>query len=205
MRLAILAAALLTSTAAFAADAPPPYTPPTTDISKAPSGHYVVEKDHASITFKVMHMGYAYYTMRFNDFDASIDLDRLKPEKSKVNVTIRPASLDSNNPKLTEHVSAKEFFDIAQYPTITFASTSIEKTDASHGKVHGNLTMHGVTKPIVLDATFNGGGPHMMYKKYDLGFSATTTVKRSEFGMGYGVPMVGDDILVSIETEFLQE
>ena len=193
--------ALMLSTAAIAHAMEAPAM--NSDITQAPAGQYELEKSHASIVFKVMHMGLANYTMRFNDFDATIDLDAKAPEKSKLNVTIKPASLDSNDQKLTAHTSNKDFFEVAKYPTITFTSTKIEKTSDTKGKIHGDLTMHGVTKPIVLDATFNNGMQHPHFKKYALGFSATTTIKRSEFGMGYGVPMVGDDVSVAIETEFL--
>lgn len=194
----------LLATGAFAADMPAP-PPVSRDLAVAPAGQYELEKSHASITFKVRHMGFADYTMRFNDFDATLDLNPASPEKSKLDATIKPASLDSNNPKLTEHTSNKDFFDVAKYPTITFKSTAIEKTGANTGKVTGDLTMHGVTKPVTLDVTFNNGGQHMMFKKYDLGFSATTTIKRSEFGMGYGIPMVGDEVHAAIEVEMLQK
>lgn len=204
MRTTLLRATALAllATTALAADAPPPAS---NDISKAPAGVYALEKSHASITFKVMHMGFAAYTMRFNDFDASVTLDPAAPEKSSVKATIKPASLDSNNAKLTEHTATADFFNVAKYPTITFASTSIEKTGANTGKIHGDLTMLGVTKPVVLDATFNGGGEHPMMKKYDIGFSATTTIKRSDFGMNWGIPMVGDDVHAAIEVEFLKQ
>ncbi len=193
---ALIPALLLSSTAMAQAV--------TTDIAKAPAGTYELEKGHASITFKAMHLGYAHYAMRFNDFDATLNLDPTAPEKSTLNVTIIPASLDSHNQQLTQHTSGKDFFDIEKYPTITFTSTRIEKTSANTGKITGDLTMHGVTKPIVLDATFNGGGQHPMMKKYDIGFSATTSVKRSDFGMGYGIDMVSDVIPVEIEAEFVQ-
>lgn len=196
----LLAATLLTS-AALAADAPAF----SSDISKAPAGQYALEKTHASITFKAMHMGLANYTMRFNTFDANITLDPAKPEASKLSVTIDPSSLDSNNAKMTAHTNNADFFDVAKHQSITFTSTKIEKTGANTGKVHGDLTLLGVTKPIVLDATFNNGGAHPFFKKYALGFSATTTIKRSDFGMGYGIPMVADDIPVAIETEFVQK
>ncbi len=204
MRRLLLASTTLAllATSAFAADAPTLDT--TTDISKAPAGHYELEKNHASITFKVLHLGYAFYTMRFNDFDASIDLDPKKLEASKLAVTVKPSSLDANNAKLTEHVGTAEFLDFAKYPTITFASTSIERTGANTGKITGNMTIHGVTKPVMLDATFNGGGLHPFFKQYDLGFSATTTIKRSDFGVSEGIPMVGDNVYVLIETEFLK-
>jgi polyisoprenoid-binding protein YceI len=205
MRRILLTTTTLALMAGTAAAADAPKSDYSTDISKAPAGVYALEKNHASITFKVMHMGFAAYTMRFNDFDAKLNLDPKKPEASAVNVTINPASLDSNNPKLTEHVSTPDFLDVAKYPTITFASTGIEKTGPNTGKITGNLTLLGVTKPIVLDATFNGGGTHPMMKKHDIGFSATTAFKRSDFGVSGYIPMVGDEVTATIEAEFLKQ
>jgi len=192
---------VLLATAAFAADTPGPLTTP---LAQAPAGAYALEKSHASITFKVMHMGLAAYTMRFNDFDAALKLDPAKPEASSVKVTIDPKSFDSNNPKMTAHATNADFLDVAKYPAITFVSTKVEKLSDKTGKVYGDLTLHGVTKPLVLDATFNGGGAHPFFKKHALGFSATTTIKRSDFGISYGIPMVADDVQVLIEAEFLQ-
>lgn len=215
-RILLTTAAILAFSPAFAAEEKKPAAPAKTeaaapaaptvssDISLAPAGEYVLEKNHASISFKARHMGFADYLMRFNDFDATIALDPKAPEKSSVTATIKPASLDSNNPKMTEHTSGKDFFNVPTFPTITFKSTKIEKTGATTGKITGDLTMLGVTKPIVLDTTFIGGGEHMMMKKYDIGFKATTTIKRSEFGMGYGIPMVSDDVAVEINAEFIQ-
>ena len=194
------AATALFATHALAAD----MAPLTTPLAQAPAGEYTLEKTHASITFKVLHMGLAYYTMRFNDFDATINLNPQTPEASTLKVSIKPASLDANNAKMTAHTDNKDFFDVAKYPTITFVSTGIEKTGDTTGKVTGNLTLLGVTKPVTLDARFNGGGSHPFMKKHALGFSATTTIKRSEFGMNYGLPMVDDNVHVLIETEFLK-
>ena len=193
---------LFAATAMAAGEAPPPAA--SNDIGNAPSGHYALEKNHANITFKVLHMGYAFYTMRFNEFDATLDLDAAKPEASRVQASITPASLDANNPKLTEHVGTADFLDYAQYPTITFRSTGIEKTGANTGTITGDLTLHGVTKPVVLKAVFNGGGMHPMLKQYDVGFSATTTIKRSDFGVSGFIPAVGDEVYVMIEAEFLK-
>ena len=217
MRRTLLAtAAILAFSPAFAAEekkpaaagkteaAAPAAPTVSSDISLAPAGEYVLEKSHASIAFKARHMGFADYLMRFNDFDATVMLDPKAPEKSSVTASIKPASLDSNNPKMTEHTSNKDFFNVAAFPTISFVSKKIEKTGANTGKITGDLTMLGVVKPVVLDATFIGGGEHMMMKKYDIGFKATTTIKRSEFGMVYGIPMVSDDISVEINAEFVQ-
>ncbi|MFZ4541743.1 MAG: YceI family protein [Rickettsiales bacterium] len=199
-------ATILAFQPAFAEDKHPTTEPQvTTDIAKAPAGNYVVEKTHASIAFKVRHMGFADYAMRFNDFDATITLDPKAPEKSSVKATINPASLDSNNPKLTEHTSGKDFFNVATFPTMTFTSTKIEKTGPTTGKIYGDLNLLGTVKPIVLDATFIGGGEHTFFKKYDIGFNAKTTIKRSEFGMSYGLPMVSDEVAVEINAEFVQQ
>lgn len=216
-QLLLTTAAILAFSPAFAAEEKKPAAPAKAeaakpaapavsgDIALAPAGEYVLEKSHASIGFKVRHMGFADYAMRFNDFDATITLDPKAPEKSSVNATVKVASFDSNNPKLLEHVSGKDFFNAPTFPTITFTSTSIEKTGANTGKIRGDLNLLGVVKPVVLDATFIGGGEHMMMKKYDIGFKATTTIKRSEFGMAYGIPMVSDDVAVEINAEFVQK
>lgn len=201
-RLFLTATALsLLSTAAFAQEAPAF----SQDISKAPAGEYVLEKAHASIVFKVTHMGLSHYTMRFNDFDATVKLDPEHPENSKLDVTIRPGSFDSHDEKLLAHVLTKDFFHVEQYPTITFTSSKIEKTGDHTGKIYGNLTLLGKTNPVVLDTTFNNGGMHPFFKKYALGFSAQTTIKRSDFGMAYGVPMVSDNVETAIEVEMLQK
>jgi polyisoprenoid-binding protein YceI len=202
---ATVAAAPVPMKAAPAAAEAPKAPTVSTDIATAPAGNYVLEKSHASITFKVRHMGFADYVMRFNDFDAAIALDPKIPEKSSVKATINAASLDANNPKLTEHVSTKDFLNVPTFPTITFTSTKIEKTGLNTGKIYGDLNLLGVVKPIVLDTTFIGGGEHMMMKKYDIGFKATTTLKRSEFGMNYGIGMVGDEVAVEINAEFIQQ
>lgn len=202
---AAFAATILLSTNVYAEVKGPKDTTPTADIAQAPAGTYVLEKSHASMVFKVNHMGFADYVMRFNEFDATIELDPRTPEKSTVKATVNVGSFDSNNAKLLEHVSSPDFFDLAKYPSMSFTSTKIEKTGTNTGKIYGNLTLHGVTKPVVLDTTFNAGGPHPMMKKYDIGFHATTTIKRSEFGMGYGIPMVGDDVPVEINAEFVQK
>jgi polyisoprenoid-binding protein YceI len=209
--LALLAtSSLLAASPALAAEekattAKPAALSYSTDIATAPAGAYVLEKSHASITFKARHMGFADYVMRFNEFDAGITLDPKAPEKSTVTATINPASLDANNTKLTEHTGTKDFLNVSLFPTIKFTSTKIEKTGANTGKIYGDLTLLAVKKPIVLDATFIGGGDHMFFKKNALGFKATTTIKRSDFGMTYGLEMVGDEIPVEINAEFVQK
>jgi len=98
-------------------------------------------------------------------------------------------------------VLSHDFLDAATYPEISFLSRKVEKTDATHGKVYGDLTVHGVTKPVVLDLTVNKVGEHPMRKTQAAGFTATVTVHRSDFGVNYLVPVVGDDVTIRIEVE----
>lgn len=177
--------------------------------SEAPAGIYKNDQSHTSVTFKVMHMGLSHYTARFSKVDATIDYDPKKPENSKLNVTIDPTSVKTDYPD-----PAKEDFDAKigkdpqwlngeKFPAITFTSTSIKKTGPTTGKITGNFTMLGVTKPLVLDVTFNNAyAQHPMTKKPAMGFSATTTIKRSDWGFGTYVPMIGDEVTVLIESEF---
>ena len=100
------------------------------------------------------------------------------------------------------HLKSPDFFDAAKFPTASFKSTKIEVTGPSSGKITGDLTLHGVTKPVTLNASFNGGGINPMSKAYVLGFNATGTVKRSEFGISTYVPAVGDEVTLTISAEF---
>lgn len=193
----ILLSALLLSTPALAAE-----ETIGTDLSHTPAGAYTLDKSHASITYRISHLGFSNYTGRFNTIDATLDFNPAAPEKSTVKATITTSSVDSHDSTLEAILIDKQFFNSKQFPTATFESTRIEKTDATHGKIHGNFTLLGITKPIVLDATFNAAGPTPMIHTYRLGFSATTRIKRSDFGINAYLPMLGDDVTLTIETEF---
>jgi polyisoprenoid-binding protein YceI len=168
----------------------------------APAGPYAVDKRHASIVFRVNHMGYALYQARFNTFDAKINLDPKALEKSSVEATIDLASVDANDKDMENHLRNADFFDTAKYPTATFKSTKVTKTGADTGTIEGDLTMHGVTHPVTLNVLFHGYGPHPKTKTPTIGFGATAKIKRSQWGINYGVPMVGDDVTLQIEGEF---
>ena len=179
-----------------------------TPIDAMPGGLYELDKGHASLTWKVSHMGLSNYTARFTDFDSEIMFNPIDLEQSKVRATIDPTSVE------TDHVGEKDFnaelaneagwFNTEQFPKITFLSTNVEKTGDNTGKVTGDLTFLGVTKPVTLDVTFNKAvGNHPFANKPALGFSATGTIKRSEFGMDKYIPMIGDDVDLLIETEYM--
>lgn len=181
-------------------------------IAGIPAGEYRTDPPHTSLTFEVGHMGFSHYTARFATVDAVLKLDPARPDQATVTATIDPQSLALNTPPAGFHdtLMGKEFFDAKAFPTITFASTGVEMTGANTAKVTGNLTLHGVTKPVTLVATFNGGYPGMdLDPQARIGFSLTGQLKRSDFGMGYGIPAPGstmgvsDEVDVQIETEML--
>ena len=200
---AALAAALITAPAAMAA---PGVT--STKPADLPAGHYVLDKTHASLTAKLTHMGFSHYTLRFTKLDASFTYDPKAPEASKITVTVDPASIDTSTGadafglKFNKELVGDGWLETAKYPTITFVSTKVDIGDGHTGKVTGDLTFHGVTKPVVLDVTFNGVGGSFAPLSVKTGFSASTTIKRSEFGVSKYVPMVSDDVVLNIEVEF---
>lgn len=200
MRRTLLATSVvaLTACSAIAAN----YTMPGTALTDTPSGTYTLDKSHANVLFSLNHMGFSHYYGRFNAIDGSMNFDAKAPEKSSVKITVDVASVDTNNTKLQDELKSAQWFDTAKFPTATFTSTSIEKLTPTTGKLHGDLTLHGVTKPVTLDVTLNGAGQNSMMAVYELGFSATGTIKRSDFGISQYVPMVGDDVTLTIETEF---
>jgi polyisoprenoid-binding protein YceI len=110
-----------------------------------------------------------------------------------------------NDEKWDTHLKSPDFFNVEKFPTMTFKSTKIEKTGEKTGKITGDLTLLGVTKPVTLDVTFNNAAKHPMADEYHAGFTAEGTIKRSAFGMNFGVPMVGDDVKIHINVEAVRE
>lgn len=202
----VLAAALAASLgAASLAAAPAALAAPgvtSTKPADLPAGTYVLDKSHASLTAKLSHMGFSNYTLRFTKLDADFTYDPKAPQASKINVTVDPASLDTGSASFNKELTGEGWLEAAKYPTITFVSTSVDPGDGVHGKVLGDLTFHGVTKPVTLDVTFNGVGPGMAPGSKRTGFSATTVVKRTDFGVSKYAPLVGDDVTLLIEVEF---
>ncbi len=178
------------------------FTPPTTDLSKAPAGIYRLDQSHASLTFKILHMGTSLYTGRFNTLDATIHFDPAHVDKSIVEASIDMASVDTHNTKLEEELRSDMFLDSGKFPKATFKSTRLVQNSPTQGTMTGDLSFHGVTKPITFEVTLHGLGQNPMTKKPTLGFGATATISRSGFGVSKYVPMVGDDVQLIIEGEF---
>lgn len=174
--------------------------PPNQDPAAAPAGPYVLDKRHASLIAKVSHMGFSGYTLRLDRLDAHFDYDPAQPEAAKIEVTADAASLDVGDEGLNKRF-ANEFLGADAAPQITFVSTAIQRGDPTHGTVTGDLTFHGVTRPVVLAVTFNGYGSSLIGGRR-MGFSATADIKRSDFGSKAWLNLVGDDVHLIIEAEF---
>ena len=180
-------------------------SPPGADISGAVPGVYKSEATHAYITFQYMHQGYARPTLRWNDFEATVNLDPANPTASTLNVVIDASSIDSGVAKFDEHLVAPDLFDVENHPTITFTSTSLNELSTGRGTLTGDLTMKGVTKPVELSVVLNKVGEHFRSKKPMMGISAKTSIKRSDWDLGKYTPIVGDDVDISIEVEFIKD
>lgn len=165
---------------------------------------FVVEPTHTQVNFSYMHLGLSVQTLQLRAIEGTLMLDADDLTKSSVDVTIDMNSVDTGVPKFDDHIKSADFFDTAKFPTATFKSSKVESAGEGKLKVTGDLTLHGVTKPVVLDVTVNKIGEHPMAKKPAAGFNATTKVLRSDFGLGGYVPAVGDEVSISIASEFLK-
>jgi len=162
---------------------------------------YKIDPTHTATVFSWNHFGFSTPSANFSDIQGVIKVDNAKPANSSVNVTIPLSSVNTNVPALDKEFQEEAWFNAAKYPNITFKSTKVETKDKKHFKITGDLTVKGVTKPVVLDAILNKQGEHPMAKVPAIGFNATTSFKRSDFGLGNYVPNVGDKITVNITTE----
>ena len=162
---------------------------------------YTIDPSHTATVFSWSHFGFSTPSANFSDIQGTITVDNERPANSSVNVTIPVSSINSNVKALDEHIQAAEFFDVAKYPNITFKSTKVQALGKNKYKITGDLTVKGVTKPVVLDAVLNKQAVHPMTKLQTVGFNATTSFNRSAFNVGAYVPNVGDKITVNITTE----
>jgi len=172
------------------------------DIKTAPYGLYKIDPDHTSVTFKINHLGYSHYTGRFDRIEGYMNFNNNIPEQSNINITVYPNSIDTNNPKLEEDLRGDKWFNVIKFPRATFRSNHIERTGATTGKVTGDFTFLGIQRPLTLDVTFIGTGTNLFSKHQVLGFSAVGTFDRSDYGMSNLLPMLGNEVVLEIETEF---
>lgn len=165
---------------------------------------YTFEPTHSQVNFSYTHLGLSTQTQQLRTVKGELLLDAADLTQSSVSVTIDMNSIDTGVEKFDAHLKSPDFFDTAQFPEATFKSTAVKSAGEGKLSVTGDLTLHGVTKPVVLDVVVNKIGEHPMAKKPAAGFNATTTVKRSDFGLGGYVPAVGDEVKISIASEFLK-
>jgi polyisoprenoid-binding protein YceI len=203
-----LAALLPFAPLASAEDAPAASTAPV------PAGTYTLDKSHATLIFKVSHLGFSNYTARFKHFDAQLQFDPEQLAASQLTATVDARSIETDFPDpakldFNAQLQDKDWLDTANHPEMKYVSKSIEITGANTMRIHGELTLRGVTKPVILEATYNGGyAGHPMDPQARIGFSAEGTLNRSEFGISYGIPApgttmgVGDEVTVILELEF---
>ena len=173
-------------------------------VNLAP-GSYKIDKQHVSVLFKINHMGMSTFVGRFNAVDASLEFDPKHMENARLSAVINIASIDVNNSDLEETLRGSSWFDADVWPQALFTTTSVELVSDARARFSGNMTLHGVTAPVVLDVVFNGGGDNMLTGHYTLGFTATTQFKRSQFGMDYLIPAVGDEVNVEVFAEFQKQ
>ena len=206
--------------AAAPAATPSPPAEPAGEPSRAaalganvPAGEYKTDHAHSTLIFRISHMGFSNYTARFRRFDAKLQFDPRNLTATQLTATIDPRSIETDYPDpkydFNAELAGEHFLDAAKFPEITFRTTQVEDLGNQALRVHGELTLHGVTRPIVLEATYNGGYPgFQMDPNARVGFSAHGVLRRSEFGISGGIPEaasnmgVGDQVAVVIESEF---
>ncbi len=177
------------------------------DPAAAPSGLYTLESAHSQLLFSIVHLGLTDYFGRFDRLSGTLHFDGRHPEQSAVEVTVDPASVDTQSAELNNELSGPHVFDAKKYPAATFRSTAVTRTGPSSGQIVGDLTLRGITRKVTLAVTFSGGTPNPLSDGYALGFKATGKIKRSDFGIT-GMrwePMVGDDVTLIIDAMFDQQ
>lgn len=191
-----LALAALCAVQLAASPAAPPPAP------QVQPGTYKLETSHARVMFSVSHAGFSTWYGEFPGATGTLRLDPAKPENSRLDVSVPAATVTTTSTILDEELRGGKWFDTARYPTITFRSREVRPIGADRADVLGDLTLHGVTRPVVLHARFNKAGINPFAKTYTAGFEVSGTIKRSDFGVSQDVPLVGDDVTLIITAPF---
>jgi polyisoprenoid-binding protein YceI len=193
--LSMIIGAILAASVAMAA------TPvPTLDSVKA--GTYAVESYHTEVGFSLSHFGFTSYSGLFSGATGSLHLDPGNLAATRLDVSIPVQSIQTTVPVLTDELRGEKWFDVAKFPQATFTSTNVSVAGNGEVTIAGNFTLHGVTKLIVLHAHLVGAGVNPIDKAYTVGFQASGTIKRSDFGVSLYAPALGDDVELSIAGAF---
>ena len=176
--------------------------PANSDPTKVRAGAYTVEPGHTRVLFSLSHMGFTTWYGDFTGASGVLQLDPRRPAAARLDVTVPIASVSTTNAKLDGELKSKEWLDAARFPTARFVSRTVTPTGAGRADVAGDLTLHGVTKPLVLHVRFNGAGVNPLDKAYTTGFEAHGAFKRSDYGVSTYVPLVGDEVELTLSGAF---
>lgn len=165
---------------------------------------YKLDPVHTQVIFFVDHLGFAKSEGEFLDFDGTIKIDTENLENSSVEVVVKTESIDMDNTKWDDHMKNADFFNVTEFPVMTFKSTKVELTSETTADIHGELSILGLSKPLVLKTVHNKTGMNPFSGKQEIGFSATGVVDRSDYGMTYGLPNVGGQAELRIEVEAIR-
>lgn len=174
------------------------------DPSKVQEGTYTVEPVHTRVLFGVSHMGFSTWYGEFTNVSGTLKLEPKSVENSTFEIKIPVSTISTSNEKLNGELKSADWLDAGQFPEIHFKAKKIERTGDKTAKVTGDLTLHGVTKPVTLDVKFNGAGTNPLDKKYTAGFEAKGTIRRSDFGVKTYIPLIGNDVTLIISAAFEQ-
>ncbi len=200
MRLILAALALTAAIPAIAQTG----LPGTQSKAAVTAGTYKVDPAHTQVTWTLNHMGFSMLSGQFGAQDGTLTIDPAKPAAAKLDVTFAIDQLSVTSSGFSNHLKSKDFFDVATYPTARFVSTAVVAS-GNTAKITGNLTIKNVTKPVTIDATFVGAGTNPMNKKVNFGFRGTTTINRSDFGLGMAAPVVSDQVKLDINAAFVAQ
>ena len=167
----------------------------------ASAANYTIDANHTQVIFTYDHLGYSHLTARFNQVTGSFDFDPAHPARSSIQVSLPISSLSTGVPRLDAHIASADMLDAAQFPSASFKSSKVTVLGKDHLGVAGELTIHGVTKPVLFDVHVNSTAPHPMRKAPAAGFDARARIKRSDFGVTFMLPGVADDVALSISME----
>lgn len=194
----LIAAALIVAPVAAYAQSPVANPAP----AAVQAGNYAVETTHTRVQFTVSHMGFSDWYGDLTGVTGSLVLDPKTPAAAKVDITIPVSSISTTNATLDGELKSEAWLDAGKYPEIRFTSTGVTPTGPRTANIAGNLTFHGVTRPVVLKAAFLASGVNPLSKGYTVGFNATAALKRSDFGVKTYIPLIGDEVTLRISAAF---
>ena len=166
------------------------------------AGTYVLDSAHGKITWSLSHLGFSTYVGQFSDVGATLKIDPRKPADSQLEAIAQMDSAGTLNAALDKHLQSADFFDVARHPTANFRASQIKLIDSDTAEITGALTLRGVTRTIVMTADFNQAGINPVDGKYSLGFDGRAVIKRSDYGINYALPILGDEVTLHFEAEF---